>query len=86
MQKAIKLVINGKPISFNVDAGAYNAYLNELTPTNKITPARMFLLRTVEPEDREALNEVLGLPGAGLQIAGKLLEEFTPDLEIELGK
>lgn len=86
MDKRIKLVVNGKALSFNVGMGAYNAYLNELTPNNKITPARMFLLRTVDLESRAALDEVLSLPSAGLQIAGKLLEAYTPDLEIELGE
>lgn len=84
--KAITLRINGRQLAFNVDVAAYDRYLNELTPTNKVGPARNFLLRTVTAESREALRGVLEMPGAGLQVASKLLEEFTPDIEIELGE
>lgn len=86
MSKPIKLKIDGKPVTFNVDAAAFDKYLNELTPNNKVAPARNFLTRTVATEDREALKSVLEKPGAGLQVAAKLIEEFTPDIEIELGE
>jgi len=86
MTKTIKLKIDGKPMTFNVDAAAYDKYLNELTPNNKIAPARNFLLRTVAAEDREDLKSMLEKPSAGLQVAAKLVEEFTPDIEIELGE
>jgi len=86
MTRTIKLKIDGKTVTFNVDAAAYDKYLNELMPNNKIAPARNFLLRTVAVDDREALKTVLEKPAAGLQIASKLVEEFTPDIEIELGE
>ncbi len=86
MNKTIKLNIDGKPMAFNVAVAAYDKYLNELMPSNKIAPARNFLLRTVAAEDREALKTALEKPGAGLQIAAKLVEEYTPDIEIELGE
>lgn len=86
MSKTIKLKIDGKPIAFNVDVAAYNKYLNELAPGSKVGPARNLLLRTVATEDREAILAVLEKPSAGLQIANKLVEEFTPDIEIELGE
>lgn len=86
MSKTIKLKIDGKPIAFNVDVAAYDKYLNDLTPHNKVAPARNFLTRTVAAEDKEALKTVLEKPGAALQIANKLAEEFTPDIEIELGE
>jgi hypothetical protein len=86
MSKTIKLKIDGKPMTFNVDVAAYDKYLNELTPNNKIAPARNFLTRTVAAEDREALKSLLEKPSAGLQVATKLVEEFTPDIEIELGE
>jgi len=85
-KKTIKLKVDGKPLTFNVDAAAFDKDLNELVPTNKIGPARNFLQRTVAPEDREALKVILEIPGAGLQLSGKVLEEFTPDIEIELGE
>lgn len=86
MNKTITLKIDGKPVTFNVDAAAYDKYLNELMPNSKVAPARNFLLRTVAADDREALKTMLEKPSAGLQIASKLVEEFTPDIEIELGE
>lgn len=86
MNKTIKLKVDGKLFTFNVTVPAYDKYLNELQPSNKVAPARNFLLRTVAAEDREALKAALERPSVGLQIAAKLVEEFTPDIEIELGE
>lgn len=86
MNKTITLTVNGKPLTFNVDVATYNMYLNSVTPTNKVAPAKTFLQRSVTDESRETLKEILELPSAGLQITQKILEEYTPDLEIELGK
>lgn len=86
MTRTIKLKIDGKPVTFNVTVAAYDKYLNELMPGNKVAPARNFLLRTVTAEDREALKSALEKPSVGLQVAAKLVEEFTPDIEIELGE
>ncbi|EPR43140.1 Protein of unknown function DUF2765 [Desulfovibrio sp. X2] len=86
MKKRITLKINGKDVAFDVDTPTYDAYLNALQPTNKTGPARNFLMRTVCAESRDDIKAILELPGAGVQIAAKLLEEFTPDLEIELGE
>jgi len=84
--RVIELTVNGKDLSFRVDLAAYNKYLNELVPTNKVGPAHNFLMRTISPDDKDALKAILDMPGAGLQLAGKILEEFTPDIEIELGE
>lgn len=84
--KDIKFTVNGKALTFHVNATVYDKYLNELAPTNKVAPARNFLLRTIASEDREALKTILELPGAGLRIAAEILEAYTPDLEIELGE
>lgn len=86
MQKRITLTINGQKVAFDVDTPTYDMYLNELTLNNKVAPARTFCMRSVASEDKAALRTVLEQPGAGLQIAARLLEEFTPDLEIELGE
>jgi len=86
MTKTIKIKIDGKLITFNVTVSTYDKYLNELQPGNKVAPARNFLLRTVAAEDREDLKSMLEKPSVGLQVASKLVEEFTPDIEIELGE
>ncbi|MHC5175229.1 putative phage tail assembly chaperone [Serratia rhizosphaerae] len=80
--KSIVLVIAGTEVTFSPDAATYNKYINEMTMTNKVAPAHNFLMRTVDAKSKEALENILKQPGAVLQIVGKVLEEYTPELEI----
>lgn len=80
--KTIDMTIAGKDVSFAPNVTAYNKYINEITMGNKVSPAHNFLTRIVTPETKEALQELLQQPGAALQITGKVLEEYTPELEI----
>jgi hypothetical protein len=81
----ITLTINGKDITFKPTKLAYNTYINDITMNDKIAPATNFLRRTVVPECKEVLNEILeNHIGAALQINEKLIKQFAPDLEIEV--
>lgn len=81
----ITLTINGIDITFEPTKLAYNSYINDITMNDKIAPATNFLRRTVLPEDKEKLNEILdNHVGAALQIIEKVLKQFAPDLEIEV--
>ena len=82
----IKKVVNGKALEFNIEVAHYNKYINEMQPNNKITPAHNFLMRTVSAETKDNLKELLELPGASIQIAAAVLEDYMPDLEISVGK
>jgi endonuclease III len=86
MEKKISLSVNDKPLSFTVTLADYNKYINEITPFNKVSPARNFLMRTVDADSKDALREVVDLPGVGVQIAASVLEEYTPDVQITVGK
>lgn len=81
----ITLTINGIDITFEPTKLAYNSYINDITMNDKIAPATNFLRRTVLPEDKEKLNEILdNHVGAALQIIEKIIKQFVPDLEIEI--
>ncbi|WP_319780795.1 putative phage tail assembly chaperone [Maridesulfovibrio sp.] len=82
----IKLTVQDKDLEFNVEVAHYNSYINEMQPNNKVTPAHNFLMRTVADSCKNSLKELLKLPGASIQIAAAILEEYTPDLEIRVGK
>ncbi|WP_392551238.1 putative phage tail assembly chaperone [Orbus wheelerorum] len=83
--KQIILTIAGNELTFNVTTLAYNSYVNEITQQNKIAPSIQFVNRTVNKDDSEKLKTLLNdYPGAALQIAGKLIEDFAPDLEITI--
>lgn len=81
-KEKIDLNVAGEDISFAPNVTAYNKYINEMSMSNKIAPAHNFLMRIVTPETKEALQALLERPGAALQLAGKVLEEYTPELEI----
>ena len=86
MEKKISLTVNDQPLNFTVTLADYNKYINEMTLFNKIAPARNFLMRTVDADSKDALREVVDLPGVGVQIASSILEEYTPDVNITVGK
>lgn len=80
--KNIEMNIAGKDVSFAPNVTAYNKYINDITISNKIAPAHNFLMRIVTPETKEALEDILKRPGAALQIVSKVMDEYTPELEI----
>ena len=86
MEKKISLTANDKPLNFTVTLADYNKYINELTPINKVAPARNFLMRTVDADSKDALRELVDLPGVGVQLAMALLDEYMPEVSITVGK
>lgn len=83
-KQTITLTVRGKDLAFAPTVAAYNSYVNELMPDNKVAPAHNYLRRIVTPESKADLAELLALPGAAIQLAAKVNEQFTPDLEIEV--
>ncbi|MBI9080270.1 MAG: putative phage tail assembly chaperone [Pseudodesulfovibrio sp.] len=86
MEKTIVLTINGTDITFNMTAKDHTAYVNEVMPSNKVAPAHNLLMRTVSSDSKDALKELLKLPGMAINVTAKLMEEFTPDIVITVGK
>ena len=86
MDKKIILTANDSQLTFNVTLADYNRYINELTPINKVAPARNFLMRTVDADSKDALRALVDLPGVGVQLAMALLDEYMPEVSITVGK
>ena len=82
MSKKITLTIAGTDISFEPTMTAYNSFINDMMPNDKVAPAHNYLKKIVCPESKEALDELLKRPSAALQLAGAINKEFAPDLEI----
>jgi hypothetical protein len=57
-----------------------------MTQTNKIAPAHNLLSTSVKADQRDDLKLYLVNPVTVIQIAGALLEEFSPDVEITVKK
>ena len=82
MSKKITLTIAGTDISFEPTMTAYNSFINDMMPNDKVAPAHNYLKKIVCPESKEALDELLKRPSAALQLAGAINKEFAPDLDI----
>ncbi|MNE08870.1 hypothetical protein D3C80_1015310 [compost metagenome] len=82
MSKTLTLTVAGQDLSFEPTMTAYNGYINDLLPGDKVAPSHNYLKRIVTPESKDALDELLKRPGAALQLAGAINAEFAPTLEI----
>ncbi|WP_439413010.1 putative phage tail assembly chaperone [Enterobacter ludwigii] len=82
----VTITVNGADINFEPNVAAYNKYVNEFMPANKVSPAVNYLSRIVCSDSKDALAEVITLPGAALQLADAVNEQFAPQLEITVKK
>lgn len=79
--------VNDSTVSFNVGRDDYNKYINSVTQNNKVAPSHNFLMQTVDGQHKETLKEILAdSPGSEVQLAGAILEQYTPDLGIVVKK
>lgn len=82
MSKKMTLTVAGTDISFEPTMTAYNSFINDMMPNDKVAPAHNYLKKIVCPESKEALDDLLKRPSAALQLAGAINKEFAPELDI----
>ncbi|MCG7497754.1 putative phage tail assembly chaperone [Vibrio sp. Of7-15] len=82
--KNIVLTAAGQELRFQPELSAYNKYINEMMPNDKVAPSTNYLRRIVHKDDKAKLDEVLKLPGAVLRLIAKVNEIFEGDLDIEV--
>ncbi len=82
----IEVEINGVTLKFYKDNAAYDAFLNDVSEKNKVTPAKDYLLATIAPQSREDLLEIINVPNLALQVASVINAEFLPKLKISVKK
>ncbi|MBI6182401.1 putative phage tail assembly chaperone [Serratia proteamaculans] len=85
-KNTVTLTVNGQDISFEPSVTAYNKYVNEFMPNNKISPAINYLNRIVTADSKPALEAALKFAGAAMQIADAVNEQFAPQVEIAVKK
>ncbi|MBV7387458.1 putative phage tail assembly chaperone [Pasteurellaceae bacterium TAE3-ERU1] len=78
----VTISINGYDFVFHRDDAAYDAFLNEVTESNKLTPMKDYLLQIVERNQKDDLLKIIHLPGIAAGITAKVNGEFIPKLEI----
>lgn len=85
-EKKVTLSIGGTEFNFKVTTQDFNNYVNRITAESKVAPSVNFLRACLlDREKKETLNDLIDR-GYALDIAGKLMEEYRPELEIEVKK
>ncbi|PSL95069.1 putative phage tail assembly chaperone [Pseudomonas sp. R9.37] len=82
----ITLEVGDKEFTFALTPQDVTKYFNAVTQANKVSPANNLLVTTVKQEERATLKPLLGNPVLVMQLAGALLEEYGPDVEITVKK
>lgn len=82
----ITLEVAGQDFDFSMDPALMTKYINSLTPSNKVAPAHNLLMTSVNQEQKAALKPLLTNPMTSIQIAGALIEEYSPTVEVTVKK
>ena len=83
--KAIVLTIGATDFTFSPTVADHNNYTNDLMPDNKIAPAHTFLSRTVAPEQKEELVELLDtVPGLVMEVFMEISKASRGGLKVTL--
>jgi hypothetical protein len=82
----ITLEVGDKEFTFTLTPQDVTKYFNSLTQNNKVAPANNLLVNTVKQEERATLKALLGNPVMVMQLAGTLVEEYGPDVEVIVKK
>ena len=85
-RRDITLEVGDKEFTFTLSPQDVTKYFNSLTQNNKVAPANNLLVNTVDQQERATLKPLLTNPAMVLQLAGALLEEYAPDVEIIVKK
>ncbi|MCM2317947.1 MAG: putative phage tail assembly chaperone [Pseudomonas sp.] len=85
-QRQIVLTIGAADFAFTLTAQDVTKYFNAMTPSNKVAPAHNLLVTTVQADQKAALRELLGNPVLTIQVAGALIQEYSPDVEVTVKK
>ncbi|MNB72507.1 hypothetical protein D3C87_1335930 [compost metagenome] len=85
-KRDITLEVGAKEFTFTLTPQDVTKYFNAMTANNKVAPSHNLLSNTVVAEQRADLRGLLVNPVMTMQIAGALLEEYAPDVEIIVKK
>jgi hypothetical protein len=88
MKKTIILTIAGTDFSFNVTVQDHSDVVDAVTRGESATAAsHNFVMRTIEDKQKDDFKKVLEKsPGAELQIATMVKNEYSPALEMSVKK
>lgn len=82
----ITLEVGENEFAFTIDPVLMTKYINSLTPSNKVAPANNLLMTAVNQEQKATLKPLLANPMTAIQLAGALIEEYSPTVEVTVKK
>ncbi|OXX71305.1 hypothetical protein B9J87_10670 [Vibrio sp. V19_P1S1T109] len=83
--KPVTVEINGLEFIFKPTVNDANNYINELSGENKVAPARTYLERTVESDQKQALVELMNtVPGLTIELFGTVYAASKGGITITL--
>lgn len=85
-RRDITLEIGEQDFTFTLSPQDVAKYFNAVTPNNKVAPSNNLLTSTVLPAHLDALRPLLRNPVFTMQLAGTLLDEYAPDVEVVVKK
>lgn len=85
-KREITLEMGDKNFTFNLAPQDVTKYFNGMTASNKVAPTHNLLINTVKADQRDELRALIINPVMTMQLAGVLLEEYAPDVEIIVKK
>ncbi|MGF1719455.1 putative phage tail assembly chaperone [Vibrio kyushuensis] len=81
----VKAEIAGIDFTFTPDVMAANNYINEMTMENKVVPARTYLMRSVDAENKDNLALLLdSVPGLIMELYQTVSNKAKGDITITL--
>lgn len=86
VNRDITLEISGTDFVFTLTPQDVTKYFNATTQANKVSPATNLLMGTIKPDQKADLKPFLANPVTVMELAGALLEEYSPDLGIAVKK
>ena len=86
LNRDITLEIGDQEFTFQMTPQDVTKYFNATTQANKVAPAHNLLMSTVKPEGKDDLKSLLENPVTTMTIAGALLEEYSPNIDIIVKK
>lgn len=85
-RREITLQIGETDFTFAVTPADVTKYFNTVTQNNKVAPSHNLLTTTVKQEQLATLRPMLANPVLAMKVAGALLEEYAPDIEVTVKK
>ncbi|MGG7596789.1 putative phage tail assembly chaperone [Pseudomonas sp. WC1] len=85
-RREITLELGEQDFTFTLTPADVTKYFNSMTQNNKVAPANNLLVTTVHQDQRANLKPLLGNPVMTMQLAGALMEEYAPNVDVIVKK